>query len=377
MAALTEEQTLIKNQAQSWANEEAPVSKFREMRDSGNENGFDKGTWAAIAEMGWTGILIPEEYGGVDMGHLTFGVVLEELGRQLTASPLLASAGIGTMALRLGGSASQQAEWLPAIADGSRIVTLAVDEGPHHRPNRSALSAESKGSGFVLNGAKVHVFEGLAADGFIVSASHQDDQDQGENLSLFLVPADCPGLTRERLVTTDSRGYANLEFANVELPEEALLEGQPGNPLLEKILDCGRAYLAAEMLGVAAQSFDITLDYLKNRIQFGQPIGSFQALGHRASGLYTEMEMTRSCVEAALQGLDEEAGNTAELCSLSKCKAGQFGHHMSNELIQIHGGIGMTDEFDAGLYLKRARALEFALGNQAFHRDRFAQLRGF
>ena len=378
MAALTEEQTLLKNQAQSWVNEEAPVSKFREMRDSGNENGFDKGTWAAIAEMGWTGILIPEEYGGVDMGHLTFGVVLEELGRQLTASPLLASAGIGTMALRLGGSKSQQSEWLPAIADGSRIVTLAVDEGPHHTPNRSALSAKPKGSGFVLNGAKVHVSEGLAADGFIVSASHQGDQSQEGKLSLFLVPAHCPGLTRERLVTTDSRGYANLEFANVELPEEALLEGaQTGNALLEKILDCGRAYLAAEILGVAAQSFDITLDYLKTRIQFGQPIGSFQALGHRASGLYTEMEMTRSCVEAALQGLDEEADNTAELCSLSKCKAGQFGHHMSNELIQIHGGIGMTDEFDAGLYLKRARALEFALGNQAFHRDRFAQLRGF
>jgi len=378
MAALTEEQTLLKEQAKTWAKEEAPVSKFREMRDSGTEAGFDKGVWAAIGEMGWAGILIPEDQGGVAMGHLTFGLVLEELGRQLTASPLLASAGAGASAILMGGNESQKNEWLPAIADGSRIVTLAVDEKPRHAPQQTALSAKPIESGFALNGQKVHVAEGLSADAFVVAARTSGQTGSEEGLSLFLVPGDTPGLSRIRLVTADSRGYANLDFSNVEVPKSALLgEVDQGNPLLDTILDCSRAHLAAEMLGVAAQSFDMTLDYLKNRIQFGQPIGSFQALGHRASGLYTEMEMTRSCVEAALQALDDKAENAAELCSLSKCKAGKFLHHMSNELIQIHGGIGMTDEFDAGLYLKRARALEFALGNEAFHRDRFATLRGF
>ncbi|MAI78581.1 MAG: acyl-CoA dehydrogenase [Deltaproteobacteria bacterium] len=378
MAALTEEQTLLKEQAKTWAREEAPVAKFRELRDRQTESGFDKAAWAAMGEMGWTGILIPEDQGGVAMGHLTFGVVLEELGRQLTASPLLASAGTSACAILLGGDATQKNEWLPAIADGSRIVTLAIDEGPRHAPQQTAMNAVSTDAGFVLNGQKVHVIEGLSADAFIVAARTSGQPGEEEGLSLFLVSADQTGLSRNRLITADSRGYANLEFSDVEVPSSALLgELDQGNPLLERTLDCGRAHLAAEMLGVAAQSFDMTLDYLKNRVQFGQPIGSFQALGHRASNLYTEMEKTRSCVEAALQSLDDDADNAAELCSLSKCKAGQFLHHMSNELIQMHGGIGMTDEYDAGLYLKRARALEFEFGNQAFHRDRFASFRGF
>ena len=240
------------------------------------------------------------------------------------------------------------------------------------------MEAKAKGDSFVLNGSKVHVAEGLSADAFVVATRTSGQPGSEEGLSLFLVPADQEGLSRKGLITADSRGYANLDFSNVEVPQSALLgDLDQGNSILERTLDCGRAYLAAEMLGVAAQSFDMTLDYLKNRVQFGQPIGSFQALGHRASMLYTEMEMTRSCVEAALQALDDGNEKAAELCSLSKCKAGKFLHHMSNELIQMHGGIGMTDEFDAGLYLKRARALEFALGNEAFHRDRFATLRGF
>ena len=379
MAALTEEQALLKEQVSSWAREEAPVSKFREMRDRGTETGFDKGTWSAIAEMGWAGILIPENHGGVAMGHLTFGVVLEELGRQLTASPLLTSAGTGACAIILAGSEAQKKEWLPGLSDGSQIFALAVDETPRHAaPDQIALQAEASGDGFILNGLKVHVPEGLSADAFIVAARTQGQPGESNGLSLFVIQGDTPGISRKRLRTADSRGYANIEFSGVHVARSALLgELDEAAPLLEQILDCGRAHLAAEMLGVAAQAFDMTLDYLKNRIQFGQPIGSFQALGHRASSLYTEMEMTRSCVEAALEALDKGDENTAELCSLSKCKAGQFLHHMSNELIQIHGGIGMTDEFDAGLYLKRARALEYALGNEAFHRDRFASLRGF
>jgi alkylation response protein AidB-like acyl-CoA dehydrogenase len=377
MAALTEEQTLIQAQAKSWASEESPVSKFREMRDSGNELGFDKATWASISELGWAGILVPEEHGGVDMGHLTFGVVLEELGRQLTASPLLASGLIGVDALRLAGSESQQTRWLPALAEGRSILTLAVDEGPRHAPTRTALAATANGTGFALSGTKVHVLEGMAADVFIAAARTSGQPGDEAGLTLFLVDGQAAGLERTRLSLADSRGYANLHFNDVQVGQDDVLGAIDGGlPLLDRILDRARAGLAAEMLGVAAQAFDMTLDYLKNRVQFGQVIGSFQALGHRAADLFTEMELARSCMEAALQAIDAEADDIAELCSLSKAKVGDFLHHMSNELIQIHGGIGMTDEFDAGLYLKRARALEFTYGNQSFHRDRYATLVG-
>ncbi len=377
MAALSEEQTLLKEQAKAWARDEAPVAKFREMRDSGNERGFDKGTWAAIGEMGWAGIVIPEAYGGVDLGFLTMGVVLEELGRQLTASPLLASGLVGASALVLGGDEAQKQAWLPRIAEGSAVVTLAVDEGPRHAPLRTGLAAEKTAGGFRLRGRKGHVLEGVAADAFVVAARTGGAPGDASGISLFLVEGDARGLGRQRLATADSRGYANLRFEGVELPRAALLGVEDeGGRLLDAILDRGRAGLGAEMLGVAAQSFDMTLDYLKNRVQFGSVIGGFQALGHRAAGLFTEMEMARSCVEAALQALDAGSEDAAPLCSLSKAKAGDFLHHMSNELIQMHGGIGMTDEFDAGLYLKRARALEATFGNQAFHRDRYATLLG-
>ena len=378
MAALTEEQQLLKDQASTWAREESPVAKFREMRDSGNEQGFDAGTWSQVAEMGWAGVLVPEEFGGVDMGFLTFGVVAEELGRQLVASPLVASGLAGATALVVAGSDAQKKAWLPKVAEGSAIVTLAIDEGPRHAPDGVALTASKSGDGYTLSGTKSHVLEGLAADAFIVSARTGGAPGESEGISLFLVDAGTSGVERKRLATVDSRGYANVTFDGVQVEASALLgaEGE-GGALLGAILDRARAGLAAEMLGVAVASFDMTLDYLKNRVQFGQVIGGFQALGHRAAGLYTEMEMARSCVEAALQAIDAGSDDVPMLCSLAKAKAGDFLHHMSNELIQIHGGIGMTDEFDAGLYLKRARALEATWGNPAFHRDRFASLHDF
>ena len=373
MAALTEEQALLKEQASTWASEEAPVAKFREMRDSGNELGFDKGTWASIIELGWPGIVAPEDAGGVDMGHLTFGIVLEELGRQLTASPLLASGLIGVNALVIAGSDDQQSHWLPKITNGTVIATLAIDEGPRHAPHHIALRATPKGDGYVLDGEKVHVLEGASAGLFIVAARTAGEPGDANGISLFAVPGDSAGLTRTPLTPTDSRGYANVSFGEVQVGPEALMgNANDASPQLEIILDRARAGLAAEMLGVAGQSFDMTLDYLKNRVQFGEVIGSFQALGHRAAALFTELEMSRSCVEAALTAIDEDSEDVATLCALAKCKAGELLHLATNELIQIHGGIGMTDEFDAGLYLKRARTLEATFGNMAFHRDRYA-----
>jgi len=378
MAALTEEQSMIKDQAKSWANEQAPVTAFRAMRDSGVVERFAPATWDAMVEMGWTGIVVPEEFGGSDLGFLTFGVVLEELGRQLTASPLYASALVGASAVVLGGSDAQKQALLPKVVDGSEILTLALEEGPRHAPKQVNVQAQQTAQGFTLDGRKTFVLEGMAATSFVVVARTAGDPGSREGIDLLVVPADSVGLSRSAMRTADSRGYAEIEFDGVEVGAEAVLgTASSGYDLLSAVVDRARAGVSAEMLGTAAQAFDMTLDYLKTREQFGRVIGSFQALGHRAATLFSQMELSRSCAEAALQEIDAGGPEVGVLCSLSKSKVGEFLFDMSNQLIQIHGGIGMTDEFDAGLYLKRARALETLFGNRAYHRDRYARLLGF
>jgi alkylation response protein AidB-like acyl-CoA dehydrogenase len=362
MAVLTEEQSMLRDAAKSWVQEKSPVTAFRKMRDSGAELGYDVNAWNEMAEMGWAGVIIPEEYGGSNFGYLSLGLVLEELGRTLTASPLIASGLGGASALILGGSDAQKSEWLPKLADGSAVATLAVDEGPHHNPEK--VAAEVKGG--KLTGKKVFVLEGMAADVFVVSAK------ENGAIELYLVKADGPGVTRTRLSLADSRGAANVEFNGAAAEK---LNG--GAALLEKVLDRARAGLAAEMLGAANQAFETTLEYLKTRVQFGQVIGSFQALQHRAAKMFTELELSRSAVEAALAAIDNDSPDVPELVSLAKAKMGDTFHLVSNEMVQMHGGIGMTDAHDAGFYLKRARAAEAAYGNQAYHRDRSARIQGY
>lgn len=363
---------MLKDQAHAWARDEAPVQKFRQMRDAGTARGFDDATWAAMAAMGWSGILIPEALGGSGLDYATFGVVLEETGRQLVASPLFASGLVGASALLLGGNDSQQQQWLPDIAAGKTILTLAVDEGPHHAPEQIALSAEATGNGYKLNGEKVFVLEGASADAFVVAARTSGTPGETAGITLFLIPADADGIRISPLKTADSRGYANVTFTGVEAKPDSLLgAADQGFDLLDALLDRARAGIAAEMLGTACEAFDRTLEYLKTREQFGQVIGSFQSLGHRAATLFMEREFARSCVEAALRGIDQGSEDVPLLCSLAKCQAGDFLHNMSNDMIQMHGGIGMTDEFDAGFFLKRARATEAAFGNQSFHRRRY------
>ncbi len=378
MAVLSEEQTMIRDGAKSWVQEKSPVTAFRKMRDSGNEDGFDRAAWKEMAEMGWAGILIPEEFGGTGLGYLTLGLVLEETGRTLTASPLISTALTATTALLLGGSDAQKKKYLPQIAEGNLIATLAVDEGPHHAPEKIALKAEKSGSGFKLNGKKNFVLDGGTAGLVIVAARTSGKPGDKSGITLFLVDGKASGVSRERLKTVDSRGVANLTFSNVEVGADAVLGPvDGGGDILEATLDRARAGLTAEMLGQAMQSFDITLEYLKTRVQFGQVIGSFQALQHRAAKMFTDLELARSCVEGALQAIDKDANDVAQLASLAKAKVGDLVHLVSNEMVQMHGGIGMTDAHDAGLYLKRARAQEATFGGSSYHRDRYATLLGY
>ena len=305
MAVLNEEQSMLRDAAKSWVQEKSPVTAFRKMRDSGVELGYDAAAWNEQAEMGWAGVIIPEDFGGSNFGYLSMGLILEEMGRTLTASPLLASGLAAASALILGGNDAQKGEYLPKIADGSLVATLAVDEGAHHAPEKVALEAKTSGAGYVLNGKKTFVLEGPGAGLFVVSARTSGKPGDKDGISLFLVAADAKGVTKQNLKQADSRGVSNVSFDNVEVGADALLgaEGK-GWDVLEATLDRARAGLAAEMLGAAVQAFETTLDYLKVRVQFGQVIGSFQALQHRAAKMFTDLELARSAVEAALAAID-------------------------------------------------------------------------
>ena len=377
MAVLTEEQTMLRDAAKGWASESAPVSALRRLRDGKSKQSFDPAAWAEMGQMGWAGVIVPEDYDGSGFGYLGLGLILEETGRTLAASPLLSTAMIGASALQLGGSDAQKSAWLPKIATGEAVATLAIDEGSHHNPARTALTATKGASGFVLNGTKTLVLDGEAADLLIVVARTGGAPGSTEGLTLFLVAGDAPGVVRTHLSLIDSRGAAKIAFDGVEVGADAVLgEVDKGWAVLEPVLDRAYAGLAAEMLGSASAAFDITLDYIKTRTQFGQVIGTFQALQHRAAKWFTDIETTRSCVEAALEAFDA-GGDTRALASLAKAKASELVHLASNEMVQMHGGIGMTDAHDAGLYMKRARVTEALFGGASFHRDRYARLMGF
>jgi len=377
MSLLTEEQVMLRDSARGWAQTNAPVRAFRTMRDSGNDKGFDAGTFKDIAEMGWTGVVIPEAYGGSEFGYRSIGVVIEELGRNVVAAPLIGSAVGGASALILGGTEAQKRAWLPKIADGSAIAALAVDEGPRYAPEKVALTATKNGSGYALSGSKTFVHEGMAADMFVVAARTSGDVKDEKGITLFLVPAGAKGLSRSRRELMDSRGYADLTFENVGVGADAVIgQVDGGRPLLDKTLDRATAAAAAEEMGLAQQAFDTTVAYMKTRVQFGQLIGSFQALQHRAAYLFTALQLARPTVDAALQAIDDNADNVPALVSLAKATANDIVNYATREMIQLHGGIGMTDAHDAGFYIKRARVLEASFGSSAYHRERYARLLG-
>jgi alkylation response protein AidB-like acyl-CoA dehydrogenase len=378
MAILNEEQVMLRDAAKDWTQEKSPVSALRKLREAKSEIGFDRALWQDMAQMDWAGVIIPESHGGADFGYRSLGLVLEETGRTLTASPLVSTALTAASALILGGSPAQQAAWLPKIAAGEIVASLAVDETAHHAPNKIGLTATQSGDGYVLNGKKTFVLEGLAADLLIVAARTSGAHADEAGITLFLVEASAEGVSRQGLHMIDHRGVANISFDKVTVSSDAVLGTVDGGfGVLEATLDRARIGLAAEMMGTATQAFEITLDYLKTRTQFGQGIGTFQALQHRAAKLYTDLELARSCVQAALDALDDKINDVRALASLAKAKAGDVLHLATNEMVQMHGGIGMTDAHDAGLYMKRARVAEASLGGSSYHRDRYAKLGGF
>lgn len=369
---LNEEQVMLKDTARGFLRERAPVSHLRALRDGENTEGFSRELWAEMAEMGWTAILVPEKYGGLGYGYTGLGIVLEESGRTLTPSPLLSTALTGVAALTIAGTPQQCAALLPGVVSGETLLSLAVDEKPIHQPDRVESEAEVLENGYRLTGHKTAVIDGHVANRFVVSAR------TGRGVSLFLVSAEIAGVTTQPYPVLDIGTAAQVTFDQVELPADCLLgELHGGQAILDRVLDAARVGVSAEMLGLAQEAFDRTLSYLKERKQFGSPIGGFQALKHRAAQLFGEIELCKSLVLKALQSLDEDGGVSPQLASMTKAKLCETANTAATEGIQMHGGIGMTDDFDIGFFLKRCRILESLYGDRYFHLDRYARERGY
>lgn len=375
---LTEEQTMLRDSARDFLAERSPIKALRALRDSCDDDGFSRPLWHSFAEMGFSGVLVPEPHGGLGLDHVEAGVVMEQIGRQLAASPFLASSVVAVSALRHGGSEEQQRTWLPRLANGSAVATLAVDEGPKHGPAATALRAVVDGIGLLLDGTKTFVLDGHVADLLIVVARSAGSPGNASGLSLCLVERGAPGVAIERTVMVDAHNAARVNLRQVRVEAGAVLGPlHDGAAILNAALDAGRAAAAAELLGLADEAFARTVDYLKQRRQFGRLIGEFQALQHRAAHLYTELEITRAAVLHAQRQLDAGAGGAADAVAVAKARAGRAATLAVQEGVQMHGGMGMTDEFDIGLFMKRARVLQELFGDTYFHLDQLAQRRGY
>lgn len=375
---LNEEQEMLKESAQGFLAEHAPVSELRAQRDAGSDKGYSDTLWSQMANMGWAAILVPEEYGGLAFGHVGMAQIVEQSGRTLTASPLLSTAILGVTAINVAGSEVQKSELLEAIAGGELTMALAVDETIHHDPVQTAMSAVSKDGGYVLNGEKRFVVDGSTADKLIVATRTSGSPGDMKGISLFLVDRTADGVNVKRTQMLDGRNAAIITFTNVEVSIDALLgEQDKGFAALSATLDVGNAHISAELLGIAQESFDRTLHYMKERKQFGALIGSFQALQHRAAHWWSEIEMCKSVVLKVMQSLDEGDVKSSALASIAKAKLCEVAELSTNEAIQIHGGIGMTDEYEIGFFIKRARPAQMLLGGYNYHANRFALVSGY
>ena len=374
----TEDQAMLADTARQFmAGEGAIAKQLRHWRDTNCKDGFGHALWKQFAELGFTGILVDEADGGLGMGHVEAGIVLEEIGRNLTPSPFLTSSVMAATALG-GASAETKGRYLPGLLSGDSVFAVAIDEGAKHRPERIATRARRAGNGFSISGAKAFVVHGGSADMLVVAARTAGSDEDHDGITLFAVPRDASGLSQDVVRLVDSSMASHVKLDNVAVDADAVIgEVDGGRELLNRMLNAGRVGAAAESVGVAGGAFDMTTAYLKQRKQFGQLIGEFQALQHRAAHLYSEVEIARAAVIKAQQLLDAGSEKAELMVSVAKAKAGKAAGLAVREGVQMHGGIGMTDEYDIGLYMKRDRALAEFMGDLYYHADRVAKMSGY
>ncbi|MFT4518339.1 MAG: alkylation response protein AidB-like acyl-CoA dehydrogenase [Halioglobus sp.] len=375
---LSEEQVMLRDSAAGFLKENATVEHLRALRDSNDEHGFSEKVWQEMAQMGWAGIAIAEEFGGLGYGYTGLGIVLEQAGRNLSASPLESTVLVAATLIAELGSSEQKEQLLAAIASGEKKVSLALQEGAHHAPTQCTLSATAEGDDYLLSGSKVLVLDASSADAFVVIARSSGAAGDETGMSAFIVDAATAGLSVDQRSLVDSRNAGAVVLDAVRVPASSLLgsEGQAWAGL-SRTLDIANIGLASQMLGMSSESFERTVAYLQERKQFGRVIGTFQGLQHRAAEMYAELELARSIVLQALQAIDSGDENLPLLASAAKAKLCEVTQRVTNEAVQMHGGIGMTDEHEIGFYLKRARVAQHTYGDYNYHLDRFAQLSGF
>jgi alkylation response protein AidB-like acyl-CoA dehydrogenase len=374
MALLTDDQKMLRETAASFLAEEGAVEKqLRHLRDTGCTDGYGTALWKQFGELGLTGICIPEDQGGLGLGVVETALVLEEIGRNLTPSPFLTTAVVAARTIE--GTAHAE-RWFPGILSGEAVLAIAVDEGGRHAPEQIALFAERRGNGFILNGTKQFVVHGNSADMVLTVARTAGSPGDSGGITLFAVPKGTAEI--ESVTLADSSKAARMTFENVELDADAVVgEVDGGWAPLSRALNVGRTGAAAELVGVASGCSAMTLDYLKQRKQFGKLIGEFQALQHRAAHLYGEIEIARAATLKAAELLDSGDENAELLTHVAKAKAASVSKLAVQEGVQMHGGIGMTDEHDVGLFMKREAVLGGLFGDAYYHRNRVAELSGY
>jgi alkylation response protein AidB-like acyl-CoA dehydrogenase len=375
---LNEEQSMLRDSARGFISDKAPVSHLRQLRDAKDASGFSRELWKAFAEMGFAGLLVPEAFGGSGLGCVEAGIIMEEIGRTLMPSPYLATSVLAASALARGGSEAQKSQYLPKISAGSLLAALAIDEGAKHRPLMTKLQAVRSGNGFRLSGDKALVVDGHIADLLIVAARSAGSAGERDGLTLFLVDPKTKGVAVERTAMVDAHNAARIVFDHAEVDADGVLgEVDRGFVALEGLLNIGRAAVASEMVGLSDEVFGRTVSYLKERKQFGRLIGEFQALQHRAAQLYIDIEITRAAVLKALQTLDRDFDNAGAAVAVAKARAGSTATLAVQEGVQMHGGMGMTDQFDIGFFMKRARVCQELFGDSNFHADQLARMKSY
>ena len=367
--AFSEDQQELRSTAARFLEEKSSSSTVRELMES--QDGFDEGTWKQMADLGWFGMAIPEEYGGLGFGFVEITVLMEEMGKRLLPAPYLSSIILGANAILNAGTDEQKKDLLPGIADGTTRATLAfVEPSGKWELGGIELAATESGGNWTLTGDKSYVLDGHTATLLVVAARTGTDE-----ISLFTVDPDAEGVTRTPLETLDmTRKQAKVSFANT--PATLLGERGAGTAALQKTLDQAAAALSAEMVGGAQQCLDASTQYAKERYQFGRPIGSFQAIKHKCANMLMEVEMSRSAAYYAGWAAAEDPEELSLAASLSKAYCSDAYFHAAAENIQIHGGIGFTWEHDAHLYFRRAKSSEIYLGDATYHRELVAQKLG-
>jgi len=372
------EQLMLKDSAQKFFKEKSPISQIRYLRDSNDSKGFAASVWNDLTEMGFASVLVPEHFGGMGMGYVEAGIISEQIGHQLTAVPFLSTSIASVSAICHSGTDFQKTKWLPKLMSAKAIATLAVDEQPKHKPEFISLKANANEFGFVLNGSKTFVLDGHVADLLVVAARRAGKPGDKEGITLFLVSSDTPGITVERTHMVDYHNAARVTFKDVKVATDSVLgQVDEGWIPLTFALNAARICAASELLGLADEAFARTIEHLKTRKQFGRLIGEFQALQHRMSQLYCELEITRSAIIFAQKQMDFFPEASSWDVSVAKARAGLTANLAVQEAIQMHGGIGMTDEFDIGFFMKRARVLQEIFGDSNFHLNQIALLKNY